>query len=597
MGVGAVLTQSNRPIAFYSHILAMRDRAKPVYERELMAVVLAVQRWRPYLLGTKFIVKTDQKSLKFLLEQRTIQPQYQKWVAKLLGYSFEVVYKPGLENKAADALSRKPDEILHFGLSAPTLVDLNTIKEEVEKDEMLQKMFTDEKKKTNQQQAKFSQKNGLWHYKDRLVLSKSSSLIPAILSTYHDSVVGGHSGFLRTYKRLASELYWPSMKTDVKKYCEECIVCQRNKTMALSPAGLLTPLEVPLQVWNDISMDFIDALPKAKGFEVVFVVVDRLSKYNHFMPLKHPYTAKSVADVFVKEVVRLHGFPASIVSDRDKVFLSNFWKEMFRLAGTKLNRSTAYHPQSDGQTEVVNRGLETYLRCFCSERPKEWVSWLSWAEYWYNTTYNRSLGTSPFLVLYGRKPPSLLSYGDGTTTNSTLANQLKERDTILAALREQLLLAQQQMQQYADKKRRHVEFNVGDWVLLKIRPYRQLSLRKKRNQKLSPKYFGPYEIQAKVGTVAYKLDLPTDSSIHPVFHVSQLKKFIGDCTGIQPTLQFVNENLEWQAQPEEVLQYQKNKAGAREVLIRWKNLPDHEASWESMMKYSNSIPLFTLRTR
>ncbi|KAA0066459.1 Retrotransposable element Tf2 [Cucumis melo var. makuwa] len=374
-----------------------------------------------------------------------------------------------------------------------------------------------------------------------------------MLSTYHDSVVGGHSGFLRTYKRLASELYWPSMKTDVKKYCEECIVCQRNKTMALSPAGLLTPLEVPLQVWNDISMDFIDAFPEAKGFEVVFVVVDRLSKYSHFIPLKHPYTAKSVADVFVKEVVRLHGFPASIVSDRDKIFLSNFWKEMFRLAGTKLNRSTAYHPQSDGQTEnigitllIIDHWALRLSRCYMAENP-----------------------------------PSLLSYGDGTTTNLTLADQLKERDTILAALREQLLLAQQQMKQYADKKRRHVEFNVGDWVLLKIRPYRQLSLRKKRNQKLSPKYFGPYEIQAKVGTVAYKLDLPTDSSIHPVFHVSQLKKFIGDCTGIQPTLQFVNENLEWQAQPEEVLQYQKNKAGAWEVLIRWKNLPDHEASWES----------------
>ncbi|KAA0062661.1 Transposon Ty3-I Gag-Pol polyprotein [Cucumis melo var. makuwa] len=153
VGVGAVLTQMNKPIAFYSHTLAMRDRAKPVYEREFMAVVLAVQRWRPYLLGTKSVVKTNQKSLKF--EQRTIQPQYQKWVAKLLGYSFEVVYKPSLENKAADALSRKPMEIMNCGMSVPTLVDPTTIKEEVEKDEMLQKTITTEQTDTTKKSLKF----------------------------------------------------------------------------------------------------------------------------------------------------------------------------------------------------------------------------------------------------------------------------------------------------------------------------------------------------------------------------------------------------------------------------------------------------------
>ncbi|KAA0058381.1 transposon Tf2-1 polyprotein isoform X1 [Cucumis melo var. makuwa] len=289
------------------------------------------------------------------------------------------------------------------------------------------------------------------------------------------------------------------MKADVKKHCEECLVCQRNKTLALPPAGLLTPLEIPQQVWSDISMDFIDGLPKAKGFEVVFVVIDRLSKYSHFMALKHPYTTKSVADVFVKEVVRLHGFPSSIVSDREKAFLSNFWKEMFRLAGTKLNRSTAYHPQSNGQME------------------------------------------------------------------------LSARDTVLAALWDQLSLAQQQMKQYVDKKRRHVEYNVGEWLLLKIRPYRQLSLRKKRNQKLSPKYFGPYEILEK--------------------------KFVGDRTGVQPTLQFINENLEWQAYPDEALKYQKNNTGGWEVLIGWKDLPEHEALWECYNEIQRLYPTFHLEDK
>ncbi|KAL0536465.1 hypothetical protein IC582_025414 [Cucumis melo] len=359
----------------------MRDRARPVYERELMAVVLSVQRWRPYLLREKIVVKTDQKLLKFLLEQRVIQPQYQKWLSKLLGYSFEVVYKPGLENKAADALSRRPPDIHFNSISAPYLVDLETIKEEVEKDEKLKKIVANLSKEDETQVNKFTLKNGLLHYKNRLVISKASSLIPVMLNTFHDSVVGGHSGFLRTYKRLASELYWEGMKSDVKKHCESCITCQRNKSLALSPAGLLMPLEIPHQIWSAISMDFNDGLPKAKGWDVILVVVDRLSKYNHFLALKHPYTAKSVAEIFVKEIVRLHDFPTSIVSDRDKVFLSHFWNELFKMAGTKLKKSTAYHPQTDGQTEVVNMGLEIYLRCFCSERPKEWISWLPWAEY------------------------------------------------------------------------------------------------------------------------------------------------------------------------------------------------------------------------
>ncbi|KAL0545045.1 hypothetical protein IC582_020183 [Cucumis melo] len=370
-GVGAVLVQSKRPIAFYSHTLSMRDRARPVYERELMVVVLSVQRWRPYLLGTKFVVKTDQKSFKLLLEQRVVQPQYQKWVSKLLGYSFEVVYKPGLENKAADALSRKSPDIQLSVISAPYLVDLKIIKEEVGRDEKLQKVITTLCEDGGAQDSKYSLKNGFLHYKNRLVISKTSSLIPVMLNTFHDSVVGGHSCFLRTYKRIASELYWEGMKSDVKKHCEACLICQCNKSMALSQAGLLVPLEIPHQVWSDISIDFIDGLPKAKGCDVILVVVDRFSKYSHFLALKHPYTAKSVADIFVKEIVRLHGFPSSIVSDRDKVFLSHFWNELFRLAGTKLRKSTAYHPQSDGQTEVVNRGLETYLRCFCNEQPRE----------------------------------------------------------------------------------------------------------------------------------------------------------------------------------------------------------------------------------
>ncbi|TYK14463.1 Ty3/gypsy retrotransposon protein [Cucumis melo var. makuwa] len=512
-GVGAVLMQSKRPIAYFSHTLAIRDRAKPVYERELMA------------------------------------PQYQKWIAKLLGYSFEVVYKPGLENKAADALSRTPPTVQLYSLIAPTLIDLTRIKEEVEKDEQLQKIVAELKEEDESKGNKFSIQQGMLKYKDRLVISKTSTLLPTILHTYHDSIFGGHSGFLRTYKRLAGELYWEGMKQDVKRY------------------------------WSP-----------SNGFETNFVVVDRFSKYGHFLMMKHPYTVKSVADLFTKEIVRLHGYPKSIVSDRDKIFLSHFWKELFKMAGTKLHRSTAYHPQSDGQTEVVNRGIETYLRCFCGERPKQWVKWLHWAEYWYNTTFQRSLEITPFQAVYGRLPPPLAYFGDWDTPSTALDEQLKERDITLEALKEHLKFAQEKMKRSAYQKRRDVEYEVGDMVFLKIRPYRQVSLRKRRNEKLAPKFFGPYKIIEKIGPVAYKLELPASSSIHPVFHVSQLKKLKGEHQVEVAERPYVTENHEWQEIPEEICGYQKNKVAGWDVLVKWKGLSRKETTWEDYDEIQQRYP-------
>ncbi|KAL4035233.1 hypothetical protein IC575_003914 [Cucumis melo] len=549
------------------------------------------------LVGRKFTVKTDQRSLKFLLEQRVIQPQYQQWIAKLLGYSFEVLYKPGLENKAADALSRIGPTAHLNQITAPTLLDVELIQKEVRKDPALQEILSMIEEQ-GIEIPHYTCHQGILKFKGRLVLSRTSTLIPTIMHTYHDSVFGGHSGFLRTYKRMAEELYWKGMKKDVQKYCDECVICQRNKSSALSPAGLLLPLEMPDAIWSDISMDFIEGLPKSYGWEVILVVVDRLSKYAHFLTLKHPYTAKTVAEVFVKEVVRLHGFPKSIVSDRDKIFLSHFWSEMFKLAGTKLNRSSSYHPQTDGQTEVVNKSVEAYLRCFCGEKPRDWSQWLHWAEYWYNTTYHGSIGITPFQAVYGRLPPPLIQYEEMETPNSTLDQQLRDRDVVLGALKEHLRVTQERMKKFADLKRRDVEFQTGDFVFLKLRPYRQTSLRKKRNEKLSPKYFGPYKILERIGTVAYKLELPSNAAIHPVFHVSQLKKAIGNIKEAQSLDPFINESHEWITQPEEIYAYRRNQTTKEwEALVQWKGLPPHEATWENYADLKVQFPEFHLEDK
>jgi len=248
-----------------------------------------------------------------------------------------------------------------------------------------------------------------------------------------------------------------------------CATCQRFKTEHLQPAGLLMPLPVPTGVWTDIGLDFIEALPKVRGKSVILTVVDRFSKYCHFIPLAHPYSAESVAQAFFSDIVRLHGIPQSMVSDRDPVFTSIFWRELMRLLGPKLHMTTAFHPQSDGQTEAANRVIAMYLRCFTGDRPRDWLRWLPWAEYTYNTAYQSSLRDTPFKVVYGRDPPTIWSYEPGKTRVAAVARSMADREEFLADVRYRLEQAQAIHKKHYDKLHRPVSYTVGDWVLLRLR--------------------------------------------------------------------------------------------------------------------------------
>ncbi|CAJ2662268.1 unnamed protein product [Trifolium pratense] len=352
-GIGAVLMQEGRPIAYMSQTLSDRAQQKSVYERELIAIVAAVQKWRPYLLGRHFQIHTDQKSLKYITEQKSMGEDQQKWIAKLLGFDFDIKYKPGKENNVADALSR---QMQYNTITTVQCEAWDGLEEEVQQDEklrgLIQALVGDPLSHPGHQL-----KGGRLYHEGRVVIPKQSPRIPWLLHEFHDTSPGGHSGYLRTYKKLASVVYWEGMRRRIQEYVQACETCQRNKYQTLSPGGLLQPLPIPTQVWSDISMDFIGGLPKVHGIDTIMVVVDRLTKYAHFIPVSHPYTAKDIAEIFIKEVVKLHGFPKSIVSDRDRVFLSTFWAELFKQAGTKLKYSSAYHPQSDGQTEVTNTAI------------------------------------------------------------------------------------------------------------------------------------------------------------------------------------------------------------------------------------------------
>lgn len=507
-GVGAVLMQMKHPIAYFSKAFTASKLSKSAYDKELMALVLAIQHWRHYLLGRRFVVYSDQKSLKHLLQQRITTANQQEWMAKLLGFDFEVVYKVGVENKVADALSRQHEEAtIQTMLSFPIWTQGKQLQQEVMQDPVLKGIIKAIQSDPTSKPG-FVLKGGVLFYKNRLVIPAKSPIIDDLLRDFHSSPSGGHSGYLRTYRRMAGTLYWQGMMKRVQEFVKACDTCQRQKYAATTPSGLLQPLPIPVLVWSEISMDFITNLPKSNGYEAILVVVDRLSKYSHFIPLKHPFTARSIASIFVKEVVRLHGVPESILSDRDPLFVSIFWKELFKLIGTVLKMSSAYHPQTDGQTEVVNRCLEAYLRCFISDQPKSWAHWIPWAELWYNTSFHISTGFTPFEVVYGRKPPVLVHFLEGETRVEAVAQELRDRDEALRQLKFNLQKAQEQMKMQADKRRKEVQFDVGDWVFLKLRPHRQQSLVQRIHQKLAPRFFGPYQIIQKVGPVAYKLKLP-----------------------------------------------------------------------------------------
>ena len=201
-------------------------------------------------------------------------------------------------------------------------------------------------------------------------------------------------------------------------------MCQRIKFETSASGGLLQLLEIPTTPWTNVNLDFVEGLPKSQGYEVILVVVDRLTKYSHFIPISHPYSVAKVASLCMHYVFKLHGLPASIVSDKDATFTSLFWFELFRLQGTNLAMSTTYHPQSDSQTEVVNKSLEQYLRAFTSDSPHRWAEWLSLVEFWFNSNFHTSLKLTPFEALYGFPSPTLQSYVLGTTRVAALDDLL-----------------------------------------------------------------------------------------------------------------------------------------------------------------------------
>jgi hypothetical protein len=588
-GFGAVLLQDH-PVAFFSRAMAPRHRSLAAYERELIGLVQAIKHWRPYLWGRRFLVRTDHCSLKFLLDQRLVTIPQHHWVGKLLGFDFSVEYKPGRANTVADALSRRDADAADtalLALSAPRFDVLDRLKH-ANASEPAWVALADEIQ-SRARTSPWALVDGMVTFNGRLYIAPTSPLLQELVVAIHED---GHEGVQRTLHCLRRDFHAPNLRTVVQELVRACRVCQQNKTEHLHPAGLLLPLPVPVSVWADIAMDFIEGMPKVGGKTVILTVVDRFSKYAHFLPLAHPYTVESVARVFFAEIVRLHGVPQSIVSARDPVFTSAFWRALMAATGSKLQMSTAFHPQSDGQSEAANKVITMYLRCFTGDRPKQWIRWLPWAEYIYNTAYQVSTKTTPFSIVYGREPPSLRSYEPGETRVQAVAKAMEDRDELLADVRYRVEQAQVVAKRNYDQKHRAITFAPREWVWLRVRHRTPLSLPTVTTGELKPRYYGPYQISELVNPVAARLVLPAGAKIHNVFHVGLLKKFVGVPPDVPPSWPPMHNGAALPV-PERAVRMRLAR-GVRQVLVQWADAPPSAATWEDVDAFVQRYPSFQL---
>ncbi|WVZ97614.1 LOW QUALITY PROTEIN: hypothetical protein U9M48_043133 [Paspalum notatum var. saurae] len=568
-GLGCVLMQEGRVIAYASRQLRKHEANYPTHDLELAAVVHALKIWRHYLLGNTCHIYTDHKSLKYIFTQPELNMRQRRWLELIKDYDLEIHYHPGKANVVADALSRRAhcnviearptarvicwemDEIempteqlveLYSLIIEPTIKDLVIAAQKQDPGMAHIREGIDEEKK-----ACFTlDDQGVLWFKNRLVVPKDMELRKKILNEAHTSVLTMHPGSNKMYQDLKQKFWWTRMKREIAKYVSECDVCKRVKADHLKPGGMLQPLNIPAWKCEDIHMDFVVGLPRTqKGYDSIWVIIDRFTKSAHFLPVKTVYRANTYAELYIAKVVSLHGVPRTITSDRGSVFVSRFWEQLQNALGTKLIHSSAY-----------------------------------------NNSYQKSLNMAPFEALYGRRCRTPLNWsepGERVTFGPDLVIQAEEQ---VKFIQENLKRAQSRQKSYSDRRRRPLVFEAGDHVYLRVSPMKGVH-----------RFGGSWhhgmsahsKSRERCGPVAYRLELPPHlAARHDVFHVSQLKKCLRvpeeevDTSQIQ-----IEPDLTYEARPIKILD-QKQRSTRRNTVnfykVQWSDHSEEEATWTTVLE-------------
>ncbi|GKB04959.1 reverse transcriptase domain-containing protein [Tanacetum coccineum] len=551
--------QRGKVIAYASRQLKNHLKNYTTHDLELGAVVFELKIWRHYLYGTKSVIYTNHKSLQHIFSQKELNMRQRSWIELFSDYDCEIRYHPSEAN-----MSSIKDRILAAQ------------KETVDESTRLQKGL---------HEIIEQRSDGTLYNLDRIWVPLKGEVRTLIMDESHKSKYFVHPGADKMYYDLRDRYWWPGMKKDIAEYVSKCLTCLKVKAEHQRPSGLLQQPEIPVCKWEGIAMDFVTKLPRtSSGHDTIWVIMDRLTKSAHFLPMREDYKMERLARLYLNEIVARHGVPISIISDRDSRFTSRFWQSMQEALGTRLDMSTAYHPQTDGQSERTIQTLEDMLRACVLDFEGSWDVHLPLVEFSYNNSYHSSVRCAPFEVLYGRKcrlPIMWAEVGEGQLIGPKLVQETTEK---ISQIKDRLKAARDRQKSYADKRKKPLEFSVGDYVLLKVSPWKGV-VRFGKKGKLSPRFVGPFEIIKKVGPMAYRLDLSDElNGVHDTFHVSNLKKCLAD-----PTLQVpldeirVDAKLNFIEEPVEILgrEFKKLKRSRIAIVkVRWNSKRGPKFTWE-----------------
>ncbi|TWW62587.1 Retrovirus-related Pol polyprotein from transposon 17.6 [Takifugu flavidus] len=477
-GIGAVLSQRSEadqkihPCAYFSHRFDPAERNYDVGNRELLAVYAALVEWRHWLEGARhpFLVWSDHKNLTYVRTAKRLNPRQGRWALFFSRFDFTLTFRPGV-------------------ISWP----IETAVEQAQRDEP-------------------DPGNGP---QDQMFVP--SSVRPQVLEWGHSSCFACHPGVRRTAEFVQRRFWWPNLQEDVREFVGACTVCARSKASHRSPAGLLHPLPVPSRPWSHIALDFVTGLPVSQGNDTILTIVDRFSKGVHFVALPKLPSAPETAELLVSHVVRLHGIPLDLVSDRGPQFTSRVWQAFCKGIGATVSLTSGYHPQSNGQAEQANQALEAALRCVTTSNPASWSKFLPWVEYSLNAMESSATGMSPFQCFLGYQPPLFPQQELEIAVPSTRAH-LPAGRRIWKAARKAILRATEQSRRFGQPAK-----EAGP--CLPAWP-EGLATSQTSSRKLNPRYIGPYTICSIINPSAVRLDLPAALKVlsdgEPVWRVNKL---------------------------------------------------------------------------